>query len=173
VQPDDPESGLVYFLGDVPVDLVKSAEGMLYNRNLLPGTTSEWKDFTISSWTAEPYRVKISDIGLSVDDKISQSIELDNNNPENQGGFRSMIVQYDETGNVSKQNVGEAIEVGETGLSTITAVIVSGTVKIAGSIGHTINTHTDTGRYRIRKIANATNGEIGEFTIAPEDIINK
>jgi hypothetical protein len=92
VQPDDPESGLVYFLGDVPVDLVKSAEGMLYNRNLLPGTTSEWKDFTISSWTTEPYRVKsLSDIGLvAVDDIISQSVELDNNNPDNQGGVRSI-----------------------------------------------------------------------------------
>jgi hypothetical protein len=173
VQPDDPESGLVYFLGDVPVDLVKNTEGVLYNRNLLVGATSEWKDFTISGWTAEVHRKNISEYGLSVGNKLIQSIELDNTNSENQGDIRSFITQYDESNTQINTVSGETIAVGEAGTSTATMVIAGNAIEVAISIGHSINDHTDTGRFRKRKIANGTNGDSGNFTIAPEDIINK
>jgi hypothetical protein len=171
VQPNDPESGLVYFLGDVPVDLVKNTEGVLYNRNLLVGATSEWKDFSISSWTAENHRKEISEYGLSVGNKLIQSIELDNTNSENQGDIRSFITQYDESNTQINTASGETIAVGEAGTSTAAMTIAGNAIKVAISIGHSINGHTDTGKYRKRKIANGTNGDIGSFTIAPEDLL--
>ncbi|HFD6470286.1 TPA: immunoglobulin-like domain-containing protein [Enterococcus faecium] len=173
VQPVDPESGLVYFLGDIPTDLVKNIEVVLYNRNLLVGATSEWKDFSISGWTAEAHRKEISEYGLSVGDNLIQSIELDNTNSENQGGIRSFIAQYDETDTQIDTVSGETIAVGKTGTSTATMVIAGNAIEVAISIGHSINDHNDTGRYRKRKISNGTNGNIGNFTIAPEDIINQ
>jgi hypothetical protein len=173
VQPNDPESGLVYFLDDVPVDLVKNTAGVLYNRNLLVGATSEWKDFSITGWTTETHRKEISEYGLSIGDTLIQSIELDNTNSENQGGIRSFIVQYDETDTQIDTASGETIAVGETGTSTATLAVAGNAIEVAISIGHSINDHTDTGRFRKRKIANGTNGDSGNFTIAPEDIINK
>lgn len=173
VQPNDPESGLVYFLADTPADLVKNAEGVLYNRNLLVGTTSEWKDFSITGWTTEAHRKEISEYGLSIGDTLIQSIELDNTNSENQGGIRSFIAQYDETDTQIDTVSGETIAVGETGTSTATLAVVGNAIEVAISIGHSINDHTDTGRFRKRKIANGTNGDSGNFTIAPEDIINQ
>jgi hypothetical protein len=173
VQPSDTESDKVYFLGDVPTDLVKNTAGVLYNRNLLVGATSEWKDFSISSWTTEVHRKEISEYGLSIGDTLIQSIELDNTNSENQGGIRSFITQYDETDTQIDTVSGETIAVGETGTSTATMVIAGNAIEVAISIGHSINDHTDTGRFRKRKIANGTNGDSGNFTIAPEDIINK
>ncbi|WP_429952251.1 immunoglobulin-like domain-containing protein [Enterococcus sp. DIV0213j] len=173
VQPNDPESGLVYFLDDVPVDLVKNTAGVLYNRNLLVGATSEWKDFSITGWTTETHRKEISEYGLSIGDTLIQSIELDNTNSENQGGIRSFIVQYDETDTQIDTASGETIAVGETGTSTATLAVAGNAIEVAISIGHSINDHTDTGRFRKRKIANGTNGDSGNFTIAPEDIINQ
>ncbi|WP_429969560.1 hypothetical protein [Enterococcus sp. DIV0238e] len=143
---------------------------MLYNRNLLAGATSEWKDFSISGWTAESHRKEISEYGLSVGNDLIQSIELDNTNSENLGGIRSFIAQYDETDTQIDTVSGETIAVGEIGTSTATMVIAGNAIEVAISIGHSINDHTDTGRFRKRKIANGTNGDIGNFTIAPEDI---
>ncbi|MGG5359337.1 hypothetical protein [Enterococcus sp. DIV0240a] len=157
-------------MGGTPIDLVKSAEEMLYNRNLLAGATSEWKDFSISGWTAESHRKEISEYGLSVGNDLIQSIELDNTNSENLGGIRSFIAQYDETDTQIDTVSGETIAVGEIGTSTATMVIAGNAIEVAISIGHSINDHTDTGRFRKRKIANGTNGDIGNFTIAPEDI---
>ncbi len=170
VQPDDIESGKVYFLGDIPVDLLKNTNGLIYNRNLLTGATSEWKDFSISGWTAEAHRKNISEYGLSVGNKLIQSVELDNNNSENQGGIRSFIAQYDESNTQINTVSGETIAVGEAGTSTAAMTIAGNAIEVAISIGHSINDHTDTGKYRKRKIANGTNGDIGNFTIAPEDI---
>lgn len=98
--------------------------------NLLKNTTADVK--TVSNWNNQYYKGPITDLGLSVGDRIIYSAFLDNTDPAITKGSSSVLLRfYDANGQQLTGSGGNGINHGMSGTSSAFARIPDRTVTLA------------------------------------------
>ena len=169
VQPRDTESGRVYFLGSVPIDVSKKDDVFEYTRNYYLNSSGEWKEVTYSGWapSGAPYSKTLEELQLKVGDVVSSSTEYENNSTMS---ITTELRAQKSSGRVTASSTEVAPSNSGTSVGEIT--IPEGTVSIGvtpGAKGD--NTTSVSIRYRKVKLFRGNKQNMCGFTIAPEDIL--
>ncbi|GBD63785.1 BppU family phage baseplate upper protein [Tetragenococcus halophilus] len=143
------------------------------NRNLLPGTSDEWKTQTFTSWTEGYVRLSLNELGLKVGDTFTYALDIDNTiDEQNTDDVRGSITFRDPSDSQIDVAYTSTISGGKIGRAIVTAKIPEGTsviriAKYSKQEGRKEKT------FAIRKIKLNYGTQATPWTPAPEDIVLK
>lgn len=131
--------------------------------NLLNGTSNVWEEYTFSAYDgAEMKMVYLANIGLKVGDTITIQSEIENISGTHYSATKVKFYTSEING-VIREQLGSAVGVGNTGISTLTTTIPEGCTRIgwykAAKAGTGIESHIKTrGHILIKGPASAMDG---------------
>ncbi|GBD74012.1 hypothetical protein TEHN7126_2119 [Tetragenococcus halophilus subsp. halophilus] len=167
-------SNLIKSTEDARDNAVESMYEIDYSdRNLLKGTSNEWKSYSFEGWTKGSFSYTLEELGLSVGDTITYSVKFDNTKDDNKDTTVSALVNfYNKDDKLIGSIKGNEILSGEIGLSYVTDDIPEGTTKISA-----YKAYKSDGDYQKLVAGKEHKLQFGNratpWTPAPEDIVLK
>ena len=145
-------------------------------RNLLKGTSSSFKEFTMNEWYCLPYDYLLSDLGLKVGDKVAFKLYLKFGNTLCGGAARITFINTAGK-NIKSVNNAVFVKPNSEGYSEITTEIPANAVRIrVGAQRETAGTGLTHFNFQIKEPKLEQGTKCSTWSPAPEDVdsaINK
>ena len=139
-------------------------------RNLLKGTSSSFKEFTMNEWNCLPYDYLLSDLGLKVGDKVAFKLYLKFGNTLCGGAARITFLDTAGT-NIKSVNNAVSVKPNSEGYSEITTEIPANAVRIrVGAQRETAGNGLAHFNFQIKEPKLEQGTKCSTWSPAPEDV---